>query len=50
MFSPHVCSQAIINQHGLVRPPSEEFEAVRGDRRLYAAGLDVVVGTQYLAR
>lgn len=37
--------QALIQRHGIVRPPLTDSDAIGGDRRLYAAALEVVVGS-----
>lgn len=37
--------QALFQRHGLVRPPVNDWDAIGGDRRLYAAALEVVVGS-----
>lgn len=44
-FAILLIPQALIQRHGIVRPPTNDRDAIGGDRRLYAAALEVVVGS-----
>eukprot|EP00752_Nemacystus_decipiens_P012124 g10749.t1 len=45
LFDRNIAAKALFQRHGLVRPPVNDWDAIGGDRRLYAAALEVVVGS-----
>ncbi|CAM9497972.1 unnamed protein product [Ectocarpus sp. 6 AP-2014] len=45
LFDKNIAAKALIQRHGIVRPPLTDSDAIGGDRRLYAAALEVVVGS-----